>query len=85
MLKMMGKGTRPNGDPVTLIVMGLSDRNLELLRDGHPIKFSGSSIGISDEFEFLIFAGKDDRTMQRDFARFVGPGTKVSIDPRLKD
>jgi hypothetical protein len=85
MLKMMGKGEREDGSPITLIVFGLSDRNLDLLRDGRPIKFSGSDVGISDEFEFIIFAGKDEREMQSDFAQFVGPNTELHIDPRFKD
>jgi hypothetical protein len=85
MLKMMGKGTNEDGKPLTLIVFGLSDMNLVKLREGKPIKFNGATCGLSEEIEFVIFNGTDERTMQRDFESFVGPETKLRIDPRLKD
>jgi hypothetical protein len=85
MLKMMGKGTNPDGSPVTIVCFGLSYRNLDLLRQGMPIRIKGSACGLSDEFEFVIFADEDERTMQRKVAQHIGPNTKVLIDPRFKD
>lgn len=84
MLKMMGKGEK-NNKPITLIVFGLSHRNLDLLREGKPIKFSGDTCGLDASFEFVIFAGESERQMQRDFVDMIGPQTKLHIDPRLKD
>ena len=35
----------------------------------------------------MIFCGKDEDTMQKDFlkAGIIGPNTKMHVDPRLKD
>jgi hypothetical protein len=38
---------------------------------------------LGDDIEFLIFAGKDERAMQR--MDLVGAETAVKIDPRLAD
>jgi hypothetical protein len=85
MLKMMGKGEKEDGKPVTFIVFGLSDMNLVRLREGRAIRFNGATCGLSDEIEFLIFAGTDEKQMRHDFKFLIGPETKVHIDPRLKD
>jgi len=85
MLKMMGKGKTESGKPVTLVLFGLSYKNLDKLKEGLPIKFNGATAGLSDEYEFLIFAGETEQTMARDVAAHVGPETEVKIDPRLKD
>jgi hypothetical protein len=82
---MMGNGIRDDGRPVKLVVFGLSHANLGRLKDGAPIKFNGSTCGLGDDIEFLIFAGESERTMQRDFIDLIGPETKVSISPKLKD
>jgi hypothetical protein len=85
MLKLMGKGTRADGKPVTLVVLGLSHANLDRLREGRPIKFSGETCGLGDDIVFTIFAGENEQSMGREVADMIGPDTKVSIDPRLKD
>jgi hypothetical protein len=86
MLKMYANGER-DGKPIRLIVLGLSHKNLDELykKQGRPISFKGSTIGLEDDIEFIIFGGKDERTMQHDFAKFIGPETEVHIDPKLKD
>jgi hypothetical protein len=85
MLKMFAKGETANGKPLRIVVFGLSHTNLDELRKGRPIKFSGSTVGLEDDLEFLIFSGESERTMQQEFARFVGPQTELHIDPRLTD
>lgn len=81
MLKMMGISEK-NGH--TVVTLGLSHRNLDLLRAGRPIMFNGNDVGLPD-VEFIIFAGKDERTMQREVAGAIGPETELRIDPRFKD
>ena len=83
MLKMYANGTR-DGKPVRLVVIGLSHRNLDLLREGKPIKIRGDAIGLKKAIEVMIFAGETEQTMMREFSQFIGPDTKLSIDPRLK-
>ena len=84
MLKMYAKGEK-DGKPIRLVVLGLSHKNLDKLREGIPIKFNGSTVMLDDDIEILIFSGETEQTMQREFAQYVGPGTEVHIDPRLKE
>jgi hypothetical protein len=86
MLKMYANGEK-NGQPIRIVVLGLSHGNLEELKKGRPIKFSGKDVGFKSkiELEFLIFSGETERAMMREFSQFIGPETKVHIDPRLKD
>jgi hypothetical protein len=84
MLKMYAKGER-DGKDFRLVILGLSYNNLEELKKGRPILIKGSTIGLEDDIELLIFSGKDELTMKRDFSQFIGPKTEVHIDPKLGD
>jgi hypothetical protein len=84
MLKMYADGEK-DGKPVRLVVLGLSHKNLDKLREGLPIKFNGDQAGLPADVEVLIFAGESEQTMQRELADLVGPETIVKIDPRLRD
>jgi hypothetical protein len=84
MLKMGGRGDK-NDKPVELMIIGLSHRNLDELRKGHPIKCSGSDFGLGGNIEVIIFSGDTEQSMALEFAELVGPETQVSIDPRLRD
>jgi len=83
MLKMFAEGEK-NKKPVRLVIFGLSHMNLEKLKEGKPIKFNGAEAGLEADIEFFIFAGKTEQEMQHDFLEFIGPETKVHIDPKLK-
>jgi len=85
MIKMYAAGTRSDGRPVRIVVLGLSHGNLRELKKGRPIKFTGDTCGLSADIEFLIFSGETEQSMQREFHELIGPDTKVSIDPRLRD
>ena len=62
----------------------LRSENLDELRKGRPIKFGGDAVRLDDDIEFLIFAGENERTMQREFEDLIGPETEVFIDPSLR-
>ena len=83
MLKMFASGERA-GKSVRLVVLGLSHKNLDELRKGRPIKFGGDTVRLDDDIEFLIFAGENERAMQREFEDLIGPETEVFIDPSLR-
>jgi hypothetical protein len=85
MLKMFAKGTKGDGASVRLVVLGLSHGNLDELRKGRPIKFSGDTVRLDPDIKFIIMAGETEQSMQREFAKFIGPETEVKIDPRLRD
>lgn len=65
-----------------VIVLGLSEMNIKRLREGKPIKFNLKELGMSD-IDILIFTGRDEHTMAEEFKQFIGPETKVYIDPKL--
>lgn len=83
MLKMHAGGTK-DGKPLHIIIFGLSYKNLKGLKEGKPIIFPGDAMDLPGT-EFLIFAGKDERSMQEEFKHLIGPDTKVTVDPRLDD
>lgn len=45
-----------------MIILGLSDENIERLKSGQPIKFNLKELGLSD-MEVLIFNGKTEQVM----------------------
>src|SRR4249920_2007842 len=84
MLKMGGRGD-VDGKPVELMIIGLSHKNLDELRKGHPIKCRASDFGVTGDIEILIFSGPTEMAMAREMADLVGPETDTKIDPRLRD
>jgi hypothetical protein len=62
---------------------GLSERNLYRLRKGEPIRIDLAQMGSTGEV--LIFYGRTELDMAQDLAEFIGPETKVNIDPKLTD
>jgi hypothetical protein len=84
MLKMGGRAT-VDGKPVELMVIGLSHKNLERLKRGEPIKCRASDFGCTADIEIMIFAGETEQSMAREMQELIGPQTRVTIDPRLRD
>jgi hypothetical protein len=62
---------------------GLSEGNIELLKEGRPIKVDLAAMGGTGTV--LIFYGRTEQNMARDLAELIGPETRVSIDPRVAD
>lgn len=85
MLKMTAGGELENGKPFSLIILGLSHRNLAQLKEGHPIDIDGTEVGLPAGFRIVIFSGETEQKMAREVADLVGPKTEVRIDPRLRD
>lgn len=49
------------GDKGKWLFLGLSDRNVELLREGRPIKIDGAELGI--DRSIMIFHGATEQAM----------------------
>lgn len=82
MLKLVGEG--PNG-PV--LILGLSDGNIERLKAGQPIRFTLAGLGVPWEGSIGIFHGKteaDMAKMMRDHG-LIGPETRIHEDPSPGD
>jgi hypothetical protein len=85
MLKMYAAGTdQQTNEPVKIVILGLSHNNLDKLREGRPIRFTGDTCGLDKQTHFVIFAGATEQSMQQEIQSLVGPDTKVAVDPRLK-
>ena len=69
----------------SLLGIGLSRGNLVKLQQDMPIKIDLDDIGSPSLKYIVIFFGEDERTMTEGLKKFIGPDTKVTIDPRLKD
>ena len=79
----MIKFSYTNKDGVTGYGFGLSERNVNLLKEGKPIVIDLAQMG--GQGEIFIFYGKTEQAMALEIASYIGPDTKVNIDPRLKD
>ena len=80
----MIKATWTLGDR-TLLLVGLSFGNLDKLLNepGNTfIKLDGREMGMS--VDVLIFSGTTEAEMQAKLEQYIGPDTKVRIDPRMK-
>lgn len=62
----------------TLLGLGLSKENVEMLKKGNPIHVNLNEMGIKD-VDMLIFYGETEEDMQRDLAEFIGPDTKQNL------
>ncbi len=58
------------GDGSSLIIFGLSDRNLELLREGRPIQFDGQKLGINGQV--VILYGRTEADIVKDIQENMG-------------
>ena len=69
-----------------LLVLGLSFGNLDKFR-AEPgstyIKIDGRQFGMATNV--LIFSGETEAHCADTIKDFIGPGTSVSVDPRLKN
>lgn len=63
------------------IIIGLTERNIELLRAGKPIMFNLKEIGMQDQNVF-IYSGKDEQTMLHDMRAKIHPFLTTIVDKR---
>jgi hypothetical protein len=57
------------------IGFGLSDKNIELLKENKPIVINGKDM--DSDVDFMIFWGKTEEEMYEDLKEFIGKDTKV--------
>ena len=68
-----------DNDKTTLLILGLSHRNLELLKQGRPMDISRESHGmaIPANLKIMIFADENEEVMRQKMAKFIGPETII--------
>ena len=67
------------GDGRTIIGLGLSDRNIELLRKDKVIEIKGETVDLQG-LEIMIFWGRTEYEMTEALARHIGPDTVLNRD-----
>ena len=68
-----------------IVLLGMSDRNLELLRSGLPIMFDGSAIGLPGK-RFCIFWGPTEEAIGEAImaAGIIGPDARNAIEAAIR-
>lgn len=64
-----------------LIILGLSDENLERLKSGQPIKFNLAELSMGD-IDVFIFHGKTEQAMYEMMKETIDPIKTVMKDSR---
>lgn len=73
------------GKPGHLVLgIGLTHKNLELLKDGKPILIDGHEMGLGDVCKVIVFAGETEEALHNELKErgMIGPETKVNNMPR---
>jgi hypothetical protein len=63
-----------------LILLGLSDENMNRLKIDNPIKFNLKELGLQD-IDVVIFNGRTEEGMYMEFRDGIGPDTEVKGCP----
>lgn len=67
-----------------LIVMGLTEGNIERLKDGQPIRTAIRSFGVDLPGLICVFYGRTEADIEHEFRKYklIGPATRVETDER---
>jgi hypothetical protein len=67
--------------------LGVTRENVKRLIQGKPIRVNLPEMhrGLVIDGDVMIYFGETERDLQQAVAEFIGPETKVTVDPRLKD
>lgn len=79
----MIKATARTEDGRQLVVLGLSDMNVQRMREGKPIHILAEEIGMSG-FTIYIITGKDEAEMEKMLGPFIHPRHTEVQDHRAK-
>lgn len=78
--------TYDNGEGRQNLGLGISRENVNRLIEGKPIRLNLAALakGLTISGEITIYFAETERELTQAVAEFIGPDTKVHIDPRLK-
>jgi hypothetical protein len=54
------------------LVFGLSDKNMELLKEGKPIMFNLREMGLAEDANIIIFNGRTEASMATELEETLG-------------
>jgi len=66
------------------IGIGLSEGNINKLKEGKPILFKLSDMGMNSKLEVIIFYGETEEAMAEELKQFIGPDTYVETFDKFK-
>jgi translation initiation factor 2 alpha subunit (eIF-2alpha) len=66
-----------------MIILGLSDKNIEKLKQDMPIKFNLKELGLPD-YDVLIFTAKDEQAMYEMMKGAIDPLKTIIKDDNAK-
>ena len=78
----MVKMVATHEDGSKILMLGLSQENVNRLKEGKPILFGTEDLGLGWNGRVCIFYGKTEHDMLEDVSGWIGPHSKISIDPR---
>jgi hypothetical protein len=81
----MVKAKATLADGRTLLVLGISEANVERLKAGDPIYFDAAQLRIAPGEPLghvTVFYGKDEAELARTIRTLIGPATEVINIPR---
>jgi hypothetical protein len=84
----MVKATATLADGRVLIVMGISQANIDRLKRGEPIYFDPAQLRIQPGATIgaiTMFYGRDEDELARTLKTLIGPTTEVIVVPRGDD
>lgn len=64
-----------------MIILGLSEENINRLKQDQPIKFNLQELGLPD-FDVLIFTAKDEQEMYKMMKQAIHPTKTIIKDSR---
>lgn len=83
----MVKAVARTNDGKLILILGVSEGNVERMKAGEPIYFDMDQLGFPKENikHVTMFYGKDEGELTRAIKDLIGPETKVNVIPRGSD
>jgi hypothetical protein len=70
-------------DAGTDLILGVTRGNVDRMVAGKPIRVDLREMEVTADGNILIFFGETEQDLKDQLAEFIGPETKVTVDPRL--
>lgn len=79
----MIKATARGADGRQLVVLGITDKNIEKMREGLPIHVLGEEVGVPGCTLYII-TGKDEAALTKTLGPLIHPTETHVVDHRVK-
>jgi len=76
----MIKAIMKNKDSDNILLLGISEENVNRLKEGKPIHIKGDELGIDNDV--LIVYGETEEDLYKDLRPYIVPETRVHSKPQ---